>query len=276
MWRDDETPRYEQKDVSAALGQGFDAKVRLARTTGMIASEVAESIQYLHGFRNTVYHQGKRHEGILHSLGIFYFRNACSVLEGFQPLWWSTGSRDKISHRAIKYLGKPSLFNPQDVIPQVCSRLLEVAKSLGDTLVKDLHADMQHTITQVDEQIDFLSSESPRQVSRTRAIVDAQAWPFAFSEEGKAWAREHGCPTLSVGQYVDWLSANYSWPVRADPIRSWTKRADTLAREKNHHAALKRYSDFMRQTEGFREQIDEAAAQLDAHIQHQIDVARGK
>lgn len=32
----------------------------------------------------------------------------------------------------------------------------------------------------------------------------------------------------------------------------------------------------MKQTESFREALDEAAAQLDAHIQQQIDERRGK
>ena len=50
----------------------------------------------------TVYHQGRRHEGILHSLAIFYFQNACAVLEGFEPSWWSTGSGDRISPSSDK------------------------------------------------------------------------------------------------------------------------------------------------------------------------------
>ena len=40
--------------------------------------------------------------------------------------------------------------------------------------------------------------------------------------------------------------------------------------------ALKRYCDFLRQTESIRAQLMESAAQLDAYIQQQIDLARGK
>jgi len=276
MWGRGSTPRHDPKAVAAALGQNLEAKVRFARLTSMVSPEIAETLQYLHGFRNTVYHQGRRHEGILHSLAIFYFHNACAVLEGFKPMWWSTGTRDRISHRAIKYLGTPKLFNHLDILAQACARLREVGKSLGDTLIADLHADMEKTIKRVDEQIDFLSSDAPEPTSRKKSIIAAQAWPFAFTEEGKQWARDHGCPAGSVGAYVDWLSTKYPWPVRSDPVASWRKRLDSLRQEKNLHAALKRYCDFMRQTEDFRAKIDESAAQLDAHIQHQIDVARGK
>ncbi|UHL64069.1 hypothetical protein LSG25_18935 [Paralcaligenes sp. KSB-10] len=276
MWRHEPSPKNDPKVVAAALGQSFEAKVRLARSTSMIPAEVAESIQYLHAFRNTVYHQGRRHEGILHSLAIFYFQNACSVLEGFKPMWWSTGSRDQISHRAIKYLGSPKLFEHREVMASACTRLRQVGNSLGQTLIADLQADMNNTIERVDEMIDFLTTEAPQTTSRKQAIISAQAWPFAFSDEGKQWARNNHCPTDTVGGYVDWLSANYPWPVRADPISGWQKRLVSLKAEKDLNAALKKYCDFMRQTEEFRSKIDESVSQLDTYIQQQIDIARGK
>ena len=76
--------------------------------------------------------------------------------------------------------------------------------------------------------------------------------------------------------HVNWLSANYRWPIRSDPIASWYKRQESLRGGRDLHAALKKYCDFLRQTEDFREKIDEAAAQLDAHTQQQTDRARGK
>ena len=42
LWGHSESPRHDPKNVKAALGQSFDAKVRLARETTMIPSEVAE------------------------------------------------------------------------------------------------------------------------------------------------------------------------------------------------------------------------------------------
>ena len=73
-----------------------------------------------------------------------------------------------------------------------------------------------------------------------------------------------------------WVSAKYPWPVRTDPIASRRKRLESLKVEKDLDAALKKYCDFMRQTEDFSSKIDESASQLDTDIQQQIDVARGK
>jgi hypothetical protein len=276
MWRHNSSPKSDPKIVVAALGQSFEAKVRLARSTSMVSAAVAENVQYLHGFRNTVYHQGLRHEGILHSLAVFYFQNACAVLEGFKPMWWSTGSRDRISHRAIKYLGAPKLFEHRETIVGACARLRDVGASLGQSMIPDLYADMKKTIERVDEMIDFLATDEPQTTSRKQAIIAAQAWPFAFSDEGKEWARSNGHRPDSVGGYVDWLSTSYPWPIRADPLGSWRRRLESLKAEKDASAALKKYCDFMRQTADFRSKIDEAASQLDAHIQHQVDLARGK
>lgn len=276
MWRHAPSPKNDSKIVAEALGQSFEAKVRLARSTSMIPAKVAESIKYLHGFRNTVYHQGRRHEGILHSLAIFYFQNACSVLEGFEPMWWSTSSQDRISHRAIKYLGAPKLFDHRKVIANTCARLRQVGNSLGQTMIADLHADMSKTIESVDEMIDFLATNAQQITSRKEAIIEAQVWPFAFSDEGKRWAKNNGCPTNTVDGYLDWFIAKYPWPVPSDPISSWRKRLDSLKAEKDLNVALKKYCDFMHQTEDFRSKIDESASQLDAYIQQQIDSSRGK
>ncbi len=276
MWRYSESRQYDPRAVAAALGQSFDAKMRLARTTSMISVEVAESIQYLHSFRNAVYHQGRRHEGILHSLAVFYFDQACTVLSEYKPTWWSSGGRDRISHRAVKYLGAPKLFEYKAAVTAACNRLREVGRSLGHSLITDLHTDMNKTVERVDEMITFLATDSPNPTSRRQAILAAQAWPFAFSDEGKLWAKSNGYQSGTVGNYVDWLIAKYPWPVRSDPIKSWRKRLESLKAEKELHAALKKYCDFMRQTEEFRSRIHESAAQLDSYIQEQIDIARGK
>ena len=191
-------------------------------------------------------------------------------------MWWSTGSRDRISHRAIKYLGTPNLFDYEKTMADANARLRQVGDSLGHSLVADLHSDMAKTIERVDELIDFLATDAPQATSRKKAIIAAQAWPFAISEEGKQWAKDNGCTVESVGGYVDWLCSRYPWQVRADPILSWKRRLESLKSERSPDTALKKYCDFMRQTEEFRSKIDESASQLDAHIQQQIDIARGK
>ena len=272
LYRPDDGPRYDPKLVAAALGSYFDAKVKLARTTGLISNKLAESLQYLHGFRNTAYHRGARHEGILHALALFYARLACQVLGRYEPLYFMSGSTDHLSHRAVKYLGTFRSVSPRDAFRLAWQRLEIVAAHQGDTLIADLCADMEKTIEGADEQITFLAVNTPPTgITRDQAILDCQLWLLAFSEQGEAFAAANGGPAPSTPGYVGWIERHYRWPHRADPVPSWRRRAASLAAEKDPHAALQKYCEFMSQSEALRTAIDTSANQLDAHIQAQVD-----
>lgn len=276
-WERYETPRNDPRVVAAALGPHFDAKLKLARGMALLPNEVCESIQYLHTFRNTAYHRGLRHERILHSLALFYFKNACLVLASYSPMFWSSTSRDQIPHRATKYIGKPNLLECREAFQAAWKRLREVAESMTDTLIADLHGDMKETIDGVDDQLQFLADDSPDgKKSRKQVIIECQAWPFASSEEGKAYAKANQGPKTSIREYVEWITSSYPWPTKTDPIPSWRRRLNSLHCESNPHVALKKYCEFMSQTEDLRALISESASELDAHIQHLIDAARGK
>ncbi len=272
LYRPDDGPRFDPKIVVAALGSHFDAKVKLARTTGLVTAELADTLQYLHGYRNTAYHRGARHEGILHALALFYARKACAVLGQYAPGYFMSSSRDQLPHRAVKYLGTLWAASPIEAFRQAWQRLDAVAAHQGDTLIADLHTDMETTIESADEQITFLATNATAAgITREQAILDCQVWPFAHSEQGQAFAAERGGPAPWTPGYVEWIEQHYPWPQRVDPIPSWRRRAASLAAEKNAHAALKKYCEFMKQTDALRTAIDTAASQLEAHIQTQVD-----
>jgi hypothetical protein len=276
MWGRLAKPKHDPKTIDRALSQHFDSKVKAACKLGLIDNTACVSILNLHSYRNTAYHKGLRHESILHSLAVFYFRNACNLLQAYEPRWWSWNSSDKVSYRAMKYLGNPRIGDHRKLFGAAYSRLDIVAVSMEENLVGDLTADLSQTVNLIDEAIDFLASDGPGKKSRSDVIIDSQAWSFAFTEEAKEFGKVNGCKEKTVGSFVDWIAKNYNWPVKSDPIPGWRSRLDTLGKEKDYHKALKRYCDFMRQTEDVRSQINEAAVQLDAHIQQQIDIARGK
>jgi hypothetical protein len=142
-------------------------------------------------------------------------------------------------------------------------------------IISDLSKDLESTINEVDDQIQFLSEHSSDKSNRNQVIIDCQAWPFAFSEKAKMFARERGCTEKTVGSYVEWIKLNYKWTINTDPIPGWKKRLDSLQQEKNKHSALNKYCDFMKQTNEIRDKILDAAAQLDAHIDNLVDQARG-
>ena len=277
LWLALRKPKYDPKTIEQALGQYFDQKVKAAAKLGLLNDNLRDSILNLHQFRNTSYHMGYRHEGILHSITLFYFRCACDILCDYKPRGWSWSSRDRISHRARKYVGdlRPA-GDQRKIFHQAFSRLIDVAQSMGDSLIGDLAASMLATVNRTDAELTFLANDGSEKISRDKVVIDCQAWPFAFTDKGKLFAQQNGCPEKFVGPFVQWIANNYKWNISKDPIKSWNARCKALATEKDCHLALKKYCDFLKQTEDIRSKIHNAAVQLDDHIQHLIDIARGK
>jgi hypothetical protein len=262
--------------LQAALGRRFDCKVAYAKHSGLIHAEVADSLNYLHRFRNTAYHQGKRHDGILHALTLMYFDIACGLLRGQKMLFSTTDGYKTLPYRAKKYI-PPSTWIRDAEIGSAFQRIADVARSLGETLVPDLHGDMERLIDETDRTLTFLEEDSFQPTTRDEAVLNAQLWPFISSDEAKKFALANGCPmNITVKGFIEWLAANYPWHARTDPVPGWRARLIGLRAETDRHRALKKYCDFVAQTAGLRASIDEAGYELDRGIQQAIDEARGK
>lgn len=260
-----------------ATGRHFDPKVKFVRSAGHVSEDAAQSIITLHLFRNDVYHIGLQHEPVLPALCNFHFRIACDLLVALALTSWSYGSGMTLPERAIKYFGNTGHFmeGPKQY-KAACIELKAKAVAIAPSLSDALSQHMFHVAEEQDHLIDFLSKDGPEKRTRDQVIVDSQVWPFAFTDEGKKFARENGCPPGSILQSIEWIAANYKWPIRRDPIKSWRTRAQRVERETNEDKALAMYRAFMDQTEDIRELIHDSAGQLDAEIQRQVDLARGK
>ena len=269
-------PKHDPTIIERSLRRNFDNKVKGAYKLGLFDEEICETILNLHTFRNKTYHEGLRHESILHSISIFYFRCACKISTLYKPIMWSWSSQDKIPYRTRKYLDEIDFGNYEEACLKAYKRLDEVAASMDCNLVVDLANDMKSTIEHTNEMISFLADEGPEKKSRDEVIIDIQAWSFAFTDEAKEYAKENKIKVMSIKDYVEWISKNQNWPTKSDPIPAWKRRYVSLKNEKNEHRALKKYCNFIKQTENIRSLLDEAAMHLDMYIQEQVDRARGK
>lgn len=265
------------KSMRKALGQNFEEKVKFAFKQGLIDQYMSQSILKLHSFRNTSYHQGLRHEGILHSLAIFYFRNICNLLKAYHPNDWGWISSWQISYRAVKYLGDSELFayEPQLFI-SAYNRLDQVVASFKENLIGDLAADMEALINSADKNIHFLAGYSSCKEKRDRAIIFAQVYALYMIEDAEAIAKRIGYIPQVEKDLFDWLIDNYNWPIKHDPVPGWKLRHHSLTRETNYHTALKKYCDFMSQAELIESALEESAADLDYHLEMESEIARGK
>ncbi len=266
----------DSKALQSALGQSFDAKARFASSAKLISTETCESILNLHGFRNTAYHKGLRHEGILHAITTFYLIVTCDVLKASTTGSWWASSDDRYSLRAMKYLGPCGHFDYESRFRAAFERIRDVGVSLQGNLIRDLAVDLETEINLTDEYIEFLATDAPEPETRDEVIITSQTWAFAFTDEAKQFAQEKGFSGKCFWDLIEWLRIHYPWKTKRDPIPGWRKRLSSLRSEKNKHLALKKYCDFLKQTEPLRQVIDRAAESLDRHIQEEIDRGRGK
>jgi hypothetical protein len=269
-------PKYPPKLVAEALGQHFESKAKLAAETGYISAKTKETITILHSFRNEVYHQGMAHEKILSAVSLFYFQNACELLERFSPGVFSFGDRQQIPHRAKKYLGAKPNYESLGLFISACKRLRDISESFKSDLTGDLAGQIELMVEEADHNIQFLADDGLGEKSREAALIYVQLWDFAWTPKAKEFAKANGCAAKTELDYLEWLKRHYDWKYRKDPIPSWEKRLATLRIEKDPHRSLLLYKNFADQTEDIRRFLRAAAASLANYIQTEIGRARGK
>ena len=261
--------------IKKALGQKFPEKVTFAKDK-LIDQTTSESIKKLHFFRNTSYHQGLRHEGVLHSLAIFYFRNTCTLLKAYNPPDWMWRSSNKISHRSMKYLGTLSSGNPSEHFMAAYERLDELGSSIEENLIADLTADMSSEITSVDENIHLIAANDTDQKERDSAVIFGQAY-YEVENPRKQIENEY-TTAKSKKNLLDWLIDDYNWEIKTDPIPEWRSKQNILARETNYHKALEQYCNIMTEKKylRFRLALEDSAGTLDHLAEMESEIARGK
>lgn len=254
--------------IRKARGREFDNKVKACSKLDLLDDELKDSIIYLHGFRNTAYHQGLRHEGILHSLAVFYFECACILIKNTESQLNANDMR-KISSKPssasietdiFEALSFGSLGDVKRIHPAP-SELLRALKAQDQSLVVDLVLDMRSTIEKYDELLNCELNSSAE--TRKKTLIESQIWPILFSDEVEKLIKESAIVDQSLGERIEWLSENFKKLdskgnlVQVDPVVSWKKRLKSLQREENRHSALKKYCDFMRQTSDLRDSMSE-------------------
>lgn len=267
-----------QAAMEKALGKSFDAKIKFARIEEKLDLETSGTIGIMHELRNEVYHAGLQHEAILPSLAVFYLEAATTYIGTYQPygLWWSSNQR--LPERARKYfLGEDFMPGTTDNFEEGCMAIARASGHDATETVSVLAGHLDEIIGYQDTYIGVVADGvyAGQQRTRDRAVIETQAWQFAFSQEGKNLAAEKEW-TGSILTWVEWLADNHPFTFRRDPIAAWRRQAAKLRSNINSHAALKHYYSFMTETAPFRDTMEEAARQAEAEIDMQIDRARGK
>ncbi len=271
---------YDEKTITRAKGKYFHDKIKLAVSSGLISREYGRSIRLLHEFRNSSYHSGLRHEAVLHSLSLFYFKIACDLLINYEPHSFSYRGQSElmVSMRTRKYIGS---YNPSvnktrniEVFKSSFDRMKEVAETFGNELISDLISDMSRAISNTIDNVEFLMTSTSE--DRLNTIKGHQAFKYRFTEDVKKLAEENNIDIMSDG-YISWIEENYSKIVKKDPIEKWISTLTSLKKEINVHEVFKTYCDFIKNSKELRELLQESVNGIenyhaDMRLGHYINV----
>lgn len=268
-----------KKELEAALGRDFEAKLKFAKMEDVVTSEQARTIKRMHVFRNELYHLGLQHEAILPALAKFYFSMVCEILASYPIRGFGYWYGIQLPERSKKYFTNHGKGSPAkiDDFHKACGTMEIMCDHKKSDTIRTLADQMDRIIHECDTYLDVVAAGvyNGDQETRNQATIKCQTWPLSFSIEGRDFAKLNGFDGRNTSELLDWLGRNYPLPFKKDPIPGWRTQAVRLRSKRNPHAALESYVAFMDNTAQIREAYYEGAAAVESEIDRLIDERRG-
>lgn len=277
-WRYRENSYPHQALLKKAFLGSFSDKLAFARADGGLAAEALRTIKIMHEYRNDVYHAGLKHEEILPALARFYFDSTCGFVATYNPRGLGWGSGQELPERAKKYFaGSSFLPGSHEDFVYACKAMAAACGHDPEFVVGILANDLERIVDQLDTCVQIVADGvyEGQQTTRDQAVIETQAWDFAFGDAGKAYLAENEFQG-SILDAIAFLSANYSFKYKRDPIAGWGKQVTKLRSTNNPHLALAHYQSFIKETGSLRSALEQSASAAEAEIDAAIDRMRGK
>lgn len=277
-WADN--PRYPHRQRRRVLGRFFDQKISFLRGEQLLAEEEREFILIAHEHRNKAYHIGLRDDSIIWSLAWHYHKLGCDLFGRLQPRWMGSTSSDPYTARVKFHLrnigsrGALALFPDFQKLAESLSGVRPPTdRSLGVVLSEALLDELE----ELESQVEFLVTDNPTKMKKPEIVRHVQWYADLQAELDKTELfpsdQSYQKEVRRIRKLMD-----STWKPKYEhlPIDSWRRRARELAREDSFLKALKKFESVRTDKNYLVEVIGEAASELDAHIQMEIDQARGK
>lgn len=275
MWIKLDKPRFTPEQRSDALGQRFDRKVKLCKSIGKISSDQSDAIQICHKYRNELYHAGLRYNDIVWDIAWVYHDIAITLLETvFPDRSWYSGAT--VSPAVEKHAGKGGV--------KVFSKMSEVAESLRHskpirhkTLPATLSEAAVKRTNETAESLDFLVTDDPQKRPEDETVEDLQFYDYIRSEEPlvkEIWGKVKTHKQRAAA--VNFIREIWKPKHTSNPLPAFREQAGKIGKRRKELDAMKEFERFKSEFAFFSGLVEEAAIALDQHIQHQIDIARGK
>jgi hypothetical protein len=269
------------KQRHMARGSFLDGKLIVLQALGDISEKERRFIAICHDYRSELYHVGLGHEAVIRAMAGRYFDLCCELFGRIKPDYVVWSSNEQVTEIGKRYLAKIT-ENIQSMlgldVEKLAPVLLAERPELPDLSVT-LGQAAADAIDEIEQAFEFFVNDNPAKLKADEALEQIQ-FHFDFLRraekegiEGSNWDREYQRRMFDLRKE---MQQTWRPRFRRIPLDNWGARATDTGAERDALTALDRYQALRNDMAYLEEVIGEAAAELDAWIQLQIDIARGK
>jgi hypothetical protein len=265
-------PRGKKAEV---LGSDFKGRLRFLQSIGLLTADQQTLAAYAHDYRNESYHTGIVHDDIMHALAWHYHRFACDMFVALRH-GYVYGHTENTSPAWAKNGGSSELYWGEEGAYKRVAAALGASRPLPEPALPDaLATSICSRLTTIQEAINYLVSDSPKQMTEMEVIRDIQYW----DAYGKHFTGQTIDPTDTAAveaarKFVQYLENEWTPKYARSPIPGWVRRAERLRQTQNVANALQNFASLRREIEPFGEMAFSSANTLGAYVDEQIDRAK--
>jgi hypothetical protein len=251
----------DYKEKNSLLRQ-FDEKVRfLTGRAKKLDSRLGAPLCHLHRYRNEAYHEAHVRRDTVSTATRLLLEINCEMLLTLTRGWTSYASNEDYSWLGERF-GENCIrpMNHDGLVPRAVEEF-RASASLDDTSVRRLLA--EHMTTRLDEVTDGLRFivENTRCPEPETAIRDS----FGFN---MARRKREGLPIKDLSQAENRHTTSF--------IQNARQRVSDVSAAQDRLEAFHRFGQLETEFEPVEESVHVLVGEVDAMIQLQIDIARGK
>ena len=234
-----------------------------------------------HQYRNEVYHIGLTHDDIVRPIAFQYFKLCCELFIRLEPGLRSYSSTDRFTEVAQRYL--PMRGDDIDFLAvdnaQLAHKLRSNLSDSGEVLQLSLSASAHSKIEAIRNSYEFVVRENPARHNK-RIILRSIQWHHdlmrVLEREGIEESWMDSSYLDEVHRVRTELEPTWRQRHKSVPLAGWRRRAETIMNEQDPLKAMELYQALRNDMAYLEDAISDAARELDAWIQSEVERACGK
>lgn len=245
----------------ARIERYFDEKLKyLVHRVSELDVGLADSLLYLHRYRNEAYHRGFVRRETIRTAALILLDINCELLISLPRAWTSMSSADNYSWLEERFGTVPNSFLDEGAVKAMVADIRDRVMPEGRDMAETLATHLEDRIDELYDSIDFIVDNT--QISTREDAIRHAHWGLAVQQ---------GRLPPAMDPPPDFRS-----PFSTQSIEALRNRATTLRGATSRIDAFRAFSQIERDLERIEEPIHDMAAEVDLWIQQQIDEMRGK